>query len=177
MIFWIKATWKYLLSLAKKEWSIQDYPLRYIHQEVSGCQENGFLRTIPWTVQIVNWWQMAGHGDTKEAAYAELAKRIEDYKSSGEILPRPGTGRPLEFFSCEGIIKYESMTEDFFQRILNMKLEDVLFLSDKSSLFDFHFDDSNNSCYEKIKSIYGVDVSDIKSGNLLEIFQRIDQKD
>jgi hypothetical protein len=173
MIVWIKATWKYLLSLPKKEWSIQDYPLRYIHQDVSGYQDSSSLRPIPWTVQIINWWQMAGHGETKDAAYAELAKKIEDYKSSGEPLPRPGTGHPLEFVSCEGIRKYEIIAEDFFPRILDMELEDILFLSDQSSLFDFHFDKSNKSCYEKIKSVYGVDVSDIKNGNLLEIFRRI----
>lgn len=176
MIDWIKATWKYLLSFIKSDWSIRDYPLRYRYQDTSKRQDGSTFSLIPWIVQIVNWWQMAGHGDTKEAAYADLARKIEHYKTSGKPLPRPGTGYPLEFVPCDGVRKYAHIAEDFFPKILNMKLEEILFLSDQSSLFDFHLDNSNNKFCEKIKTIYGVDVSDIKNGNLLAIFQRIARK-
>jgi hypothetical protein len=43
----------------------------------------------------------------------------------------------------------------------------------KSSLWDFHGDETNDALHAKIKEVYGVDVSDIKSGNLSEILERI----
>ena len=32
----------------------------------------GRLEPIKWIAQIINWWQMAGHGDTREKALASL---------------------------------------------------------------------------------------------------------
>jgi hypothetical protein len=38
---------------------------------------------------------------------------------------------------------------------------------DESSLWDFHGDESNEALPTKIKEVYGVDVSDIRSGEII----------
>ncbi len=47
------------------------------------------------------------------------------------------------------------------------------FVSDESSLWDFHTGETNKVLIAKIKDPYGVDVSDIESGNLAMILDRI----
>ncbi len=48
-------------------------------------------------------------------------------------------------------------------------------ISDESSLYDFTGLDEMGltDVHKKIQEVYNIDVSDIKSGNLLEIFKRI----
>jgi hypothetical protein len=46
-------------------------------------------------------------------------------------------------------------------------------ISDQSSLWDFHSEETNNALIEKISQVYGVDVSDIESAKLCEILERI----
>ena len=50
---------------------------------------------------------------------------------------------------------------------------DWAFVSDESSLWDFHSSDDNKDLIEKINEVYGVDVSDIQSAKLWQIFDRI----
>ena len=50
---------------------------------------------------------------------------------------------------------------------------DECFISDESSLWDFHGKESNDSYYLKIKEKFDVDVSDIKDAKLGAIFQHI----
>ncbi|HXH66222.1 MAG TPA: hypothetical protein VNI81_03420 [Candidatus Limnocylindrales bacterium] len=59
---------------------------------------------------------------------------------------------------------------DFIQRILELPWA---FISDESTLSDFHGDENSDILVEKIRAVYGVDVSDIASGNLADIFERI----
>jgi hypothetical protein len=47
-------------------------------------------------------------------------------------------------------------------------------ISDESSLWDFHIEETNAQLVEKIDRIYGVDASDISNGNLAEDFDRIE---
>ena len=47
--------------------------------------------------------------------------------------------------------------------------------SDESSLWDFHVESDNSRLNAKIMEVYGVDVSDIQSGRLAAIFERIVQ--
>ncbi len=50
---------------------------------------------------------------------------------------------------------------------------DWAFISDESSLWDFHGELSNAELQERINDVYGVDVSDIESGNVADILKRI----
>ncbi|HTJ29438.1 MAG TPA: hypothetical protein VL346_03010 [Acidobacteriaceae bacterium] len=46
-------------------------------------------------------------------------------------------------------------------------------ISDESSLWDFHTEQTNDLLIAKIRDVYGVDVSDIESARLWEIIEHI----
>jgi hypothetical protein len=50
---------------------------------------------------------------------------------------------------------------------------DWAWISDESSLWDFHGSETSDKFVEEIHGIYGVDISDVSSGNLADIFDRI----
>ncbi len=62
------------------------------------------------------------------------------------------------------------VAEHFTQSVLGL---DWAWISDESSLWDFHTGETNMNLEAKIREIYGVDVSDIESGNLAQIPNRI----
>jgi len=113
---------------------------------------------------------MMGAGKTKHEALADLRKNFENFKANGRKLPRPGTRVPIEFASSSRLDMHAELSADFTRRVLELPWA---FLSDESSLFDFHEDETNDVLVEKIRTVYGVDVSDIPNGNLADIFERI----
>ena len=173
MLLQLKAAIKYLLSFRKSDWQVSDYPIRFRYQELDPSDySSGRLETIPWVSQIINWWQMSGYGLTKEEAYADLKRRLDEFKQRGEPLPRPGTGLPLEFASNVEVSAYEDIARDFFDKVLDMDYREC-WISDESSLWDFHGEESNEHLNQRIQNMYGVDVTDIENGNLVRIFERI----
>lgn len=82
-----------------------------------------------------------------------------------------------------GVEMFADMADDFLYRIFDIR---GALITDESSLSDFlplPFEEDKKEqademaeTYDKIQNIYGVDVSDIKSGNLLKIFLRIHEK-
>jgi hypothetical protein len=118
----------------------------------------------------VNWPGLLGSGDTKAEALATLRKNFENFKVAGRKLPRPGTPVPIEFAQSTRLDMHPDLKTDFVRRVLDLPWA---FLSDDSSLFDFHDDETNEVLVQRIRSIYGVDVSDIASGNLADIIERI----
>jgi hypothetical protein len=85
-------------------------------------------------------------------------------------LTRPGTKVPIEFASRVRIDKHSELEKDFIRRVLGL---DWAWISDESTLWDFHTDKTNENLTKTIRHIYGVDVSDIPSGNLADIFDKI----
>jgi hypothetical protein len=83
---------------------------------------------------------------------------------------RPGTKVPIEFAPSSRVSAHPGLRDEFIQRILGL---DRAFVSDESSLWAFHTENTNEVLNTKIKDAYGVDVSDLKSGNLAEILERI----
>ena len=132
----------------------------------------GTGKPIAWTDQVINWWQMAGHGDTRDQALANLRVSFETFRSRHDVLPRPGSGAPLEFASSHLVERYETLARDFLQRLLGLNHDDC-FISDQSSLWDFNGGDSNDTLYRKISDLYGVDVSDVDSARLGKILEKI----
>ena len=65
---------------------------------------------------------------------------------------------------------HPELAEDFVRRVLGL---DWAWISDESSLWDFHTSETNELLCTKIMQVYGVDVSDIESGKLSEILDRI----
>jgi hypothetical protein len=168
------ALWKSLLSMFKAEWKLDDYPIRFRSQPATDPPTASRLKALPWVARIINWPVMSGTGDTKSAALAELRLSFERFKETKPSLPRPGTHVPIEFAPSVRVNRHRELARDFTQRILGMEWA---WISDGSSLWDFHGEPSNDGLNEKIRQTYGVDVADISSGNLADIFDRIAKTD
>jgi hypothetical protein len=94
------------------------------------------------------------------------------------IIPSgPFKGKKIEFASTTGIDMFWEIAEEFMERIFHFAPGEYL-ITDESSLWDFTGVDDMEipNMYEKIQEVYDLDVSDIPSGNLLEIFLRIHRK-
>jgi hypothetical protein len=117
---------------------------------------------------------VTGNGDTEEEAFKDLEKSFSATKAerakSGKKLPRPGTHVEIEFASRERVRARPELAEDFVRRVLNL---DWAWISDESSLWDFHSSHDNQALIARIKQVYGVDVSDIESAKLWQILDRI----
>jgi hypothetical protein len=117
---------------------------------------------------------MTGTGDTRGQAMQDLEDgfgRMKDARQrDSRAMPRPGTKVPIEFALSDRVHPHPELTDEFIQRVLGL---DWAFVSDQSSLWDFHTNDTNDVLNAKVREIYGVDVSDMESGNLAEILQRI----
>jgi len=96
-----------------------------------------------------------------------------EWRLQGRPLLRPGKVGSVEFASQERVNVNQDLSEDFIRRVLNL---DWAWISDESSLWDFHTDETNELFHIKIKETYGVDVSDIESAKLSEILDRIAAK-
>lgn len=71
------------------------------------------------------------------------------------------------------------LAEEFFHKILGMDYKEVL-ITDESSIYDFDFNISGGSVnhrtkttLNKIKKVYGVDVSKVEGLILVDIFKKI----
>jgi len=169
-----RAAWKWSLSLMKRDWTLSDYPISIREHAIDTAYVGTRLKQHRYTASIVNWWVISGGGNTKEEALEELHKRFGTEKAmrakERKRLPRPGTHVPIEFASRQRVDAYLELTDDFVRRVLNL---DGAWISDESSLWDFHFSDDNRALIAKINEVYGVDVSDIGSARLCEILERI----
>jgi hypothetical protein len=173
----LKALWKWLLSFRKRNWQLEDYPVVFRAQSPdpkSPYENNSRFKTHQWRALIVNWSTMDGLGDTREEAFDKLRASFTERKAKlaqdGKPLPRPGTRVPIEFASQVLVNTHPGLKQDFIQRVLDLE---EAFITDQSSLWDFHVEENNDAPVAKIREVYGVDVSDIESGNLVEILDRI----
>ncbi len=73
---------------------------------------------------------------------------------------RPGANWPVEFASQEKVSRNETFSDEFIEKIIGL---DCAWISDESSLWDFHSDRTNEPLCAKIREVYGVDVSDNES--------------
>jgi hypothetical protein len=86
----------------------------------------------------------------------------------------PFKGKRIEFAPITGIDMFREVAEDFMRRVFDFEPGAYL-ISDESSLFDFTGVDEmeRKDIQQKIREVYDVDVSDLASGNLLEICARL----
>jgi hypothetical protein len=168
------AAWKWLLSFTKSDWSFEDYPITIRRFNYAADHTASRLKPVAVSASVVNWWALSGSGETKEAALFDLKlnflRQVEARRDKGRRMPRPGSHVPLEFASTENVDAHSELADDFIHRVLDI---DWAFISDESSLWDFHDEDTNDRLIGKIREVYGVDVSDIKSAKLYEILERI----
>jgi hypothetical protein len=174
----LRASWKWALSFHSHNWELKDYPVSVRRQEPdpdsdSEYENNPRFTLHPFRASIINW-NVSGSGNTKEEALSDLARwfstRKEKLAEEGNPLPRPGTNVPIQFASQERVNAHPELTQDFIERVLGYEWA---FVSDESSLWDFHGERTNDLLVEKIRSVYGVSVDDIESAKLCEILDRI----
>lgn len=79
--------------------------------------------------------------------------------------------------STAGIELFEDIAEDFMLNIFGFEPGQYL-ITDLSSLHDFAgVDDMElGDIFTKIRNVYALDVADLESGNLLEIFRRLHEE-
>jgi hypothetical protein len=157
----------------KREWTLGDYPIRVWRLPATEPSGKSRLKPLQWTAQVFNWPGMSGSANSRVEAFEELRKNFDRFKAMKPNLPRPGTKVPIEFAATERVGQHSELAKDFVKRVLDI---DWAWISDESSLWDFHGDESNGNMTDKIRDIYGVDVSDISDGNLADIFDRILQR-
>jgi len=161
-------------AFRKGDWELDDYPIAMREQEFDPNHTETRLQQHRYAACVVNWWTLSGAGDTRQEALSVLKSHFAVVKAerakTGEALPRPGTKVPIQFASQEQVGAYSELAEDFIHRVLNL---DWAWISDESSLWDFHHNRTNEELMAKIKEVYGVDVSDLQSAKLREIFERI----
>jgi len=158
-----------------RNWELMDYPV-YIRRQEPDADPN-FLTSrfelAEYLASIVNW-PLSGTGDSEDEAIRSLGSTFISVKAErqakGELLPRPGVRVPIGFASQDRINMHRELAEDFTHRVLGLEWA---WMSDDSSLWDFHADNTNDAYCTRIRAIYEVDVSDIQSANLTEILERI----
>lgn len=171
----LTATWKLCLSFRKHDWELADYPI-LIRKQSAPDPERLSARRVwrPYLARIVNWWVVTGSGTTPQQAMQDLTRQFVEMKENrrreGKPMPRPGTKVEIEFATSTQVHAHPDLTNDFIRRVLGV---DWAFVSDQSSLWDFHAGETNDVFIGKIKDAYGVDVSDIETGNLAMILDRI----
>ncbi len=169
------AMWKICRSFRRRDWELTDYPVVIRKQNISDGEPSA-PRSAPhqYVARIVNWWVVTGGGNTPQEAMNTLTLQFNQMKDSkrreGKPMPRPGRKVPIEFAPSSRVGAHPELREEFIQSILGLPWA---FVSDESSLWDFHEAETNDVLNVKIKETYGVDVSDIESGNLAAILDRI----
>ena len=110
---------------------------------------------------------MSGVGDTHDEAEEDLRTNFEHRVTSGDKLPRPGGQNPtIKFASTDELDRNSELLQPFISDVLQLPWA---WISDESSLWDFHTEIDNASYYERIENIYGVDVSDIEGARIHDI--------
>jgi hypothetical protein len=168
--------WKYCLSFWKHDWRLDDYPVRIRKNQPLELDLVGRFKEVkyePYLAQVMKWW-ISGGGDSPQQAKAALADAFNSTKAErlqrGKPLPRPGTSVPIEFAPHKRVNQDPDLKEEFVRRVIGLEWA---WISDESSLWDFHTEETNDSMVTKIMDIYGVDISDIESGNVAQILERI----
>ena len=165
----VLAKWKYALSFFKRDWQWNDYPIWIREQKPEQDMQFPGLMMHRYVAMVVNWSTVSGSGDSKAEAMGKLKACFENVKLA-KPLPRPGTGLPIEFAPQDRIMAHTDLADDFVKRVLEVE---GAWISDESTLWEFSLIESDDVFHARIKEIYGVDVSDIKSGNIAAILERI----
>jgi hypothetical protein len=89
----------------------------------------------------------------------------------------PFKGKKIEFAPTTGVDMFLKISDEFMKKIFGFAPGEYL-ISDESSLHDFTGLNELDltDIQKKIRDVYDLDISDIESVNLLDIFKRIHNK-
>ena len=96
-------------------------------------------------------------------------------KKPGRIIRSgPFKGKRIELAPTDQLEMFRSLADEFMESIFCMGPGSYL-ITDESSLRDFKGVEELElpDIHRRIRDVYGIDVSDIVSGNLVEVFARI----
>src|SRR5271155_1712532 len=143
------AAWKWLLSFGKSQWTLNDYPIRVATQRPDPAFNTPRFSQHLYRAYIVNA-AITGLGNTRDEAMAGLAQNFKSVwqrrKHEEKPAIRPGTNWPLEFASQEKVSCDEALSEEFIQKVLGLEWA---WISDESSLWDFHTNRQMTSCMQR----------------------------
>ena len=162
----------------KYEWQFEDYPFDYIDQGECSINFPDRLQHKRWRIDLINWYEMSGLGDTKEIALKDARQKFVKRKASGEKMFRPGVGcgsrlpgnPKIIFPENQRIDTYPSLRDEFIAEVLRLPWA---WVTDESSLWDFHAEHDNTNMLLRIQEIYGVDVSNVHGAKLVDILEKI----
>jgi hypothetical protein len=157
-------------SFLKRRWDFDDYPLDYVDQGECDSKLPERLRHKRWRADMINWPAVSGLCESKEEALADAKKKFAAHEASGEKMWRPGTGPGIVFADNQAVAENAALRDHFIQNVLGFEWA---WVSDESSLWDFHEKADNGDLYLKIGEVYGVDVSHIEGAKLAAIFAEI----
>ena len=165
----LKVGWFYCRSFFHGTWQLDDYPLQVTHRTSESFSPK--FQPLPWTVAIVNWWQMRGDAETLEGARENLRTKFAEYASEN-ALPRPGTGAKFGFSmaSTDLVEKYQDIAREVMPRILGYEFDDCL-ITDESSLGDFP--EPDEEYLRKLGVLYGLHPSSFPDLRLVTIFEKV----
>jgi hypothetical protein len=125
-------------------------------------------RDVRFTIDIkqINEASRRGHNGMKD----------EDEKKLKFIRKRSFKNLKVIHAPTTGVDSMIHVSEYFMKEIFDFDQGDY-FITDEARLLDFtDFGSGDITPFiKKIKKVYGIDVSDVHQGNLLEIFRRIDK--
>jgi len=163
---------KWCLSFTRSDWGFHDYPIRVRRNPVPDA-------AIGWSAQILNWFGPIGLGPDPAAALADLEKNFNHIRlaraASGERLPRPGVWEPIQIAPSTRVTRNPELLQDFLRRVLGVGRDDLVFVSDMSSLFHYGGDKEVERYRHLIQYFYGVETSDLTNANLADILEHIEQ--
>jgi hypothetical protein len=163
------------LSFFKREWTLDDYPVRLRLSKRPSLPFGPGVKPTPWVAQVEGWWLLSGGGENAEEALADLERAFEKYRAEHSELPRPGTKVPLKWASSDRVARLQPLAEEFVQRLFGSDASRT-FISNESTLHDFTFGHSPDKLVARIREEFGVDVSDVPHLNVAAILKRIGEK-
>ena len=166
----VRIATSWLASFLKAEWRPRDYPIRV--REQFGVPPNS-----RWSARVLNWPGLIGLGSTSDEARAALAANLQSIadrrRESGQAMPRPGTGLPIEFASTARVSADPELLTDFVVNALGFGREDPVFVSDESSIGDFGDAERVAEIRDRIREHFGVAVDEPASALIADVLERI----
>ncbi len=87
---------------------------------------------------------------------SDLAVRFAETKAErnrkGKPMPRPGIRESIEFAGQDRVNRHPDLADDFVRRVLNLEWA---WISDDSSLWDFHTNQTNELLLARIEEVFG----------------------